>query len=246
MPIEPRSFDVIASELLNEPGIPQLAGEGIVTPAVSEAYKEYAASVSGLIKAGDNYKAVKHEVNTRPMIAPSEREALQREARKTAEEQRSRLVDEGQRALKKLEAALTETATPKLDLKREQAARQELELAISGARPEAAAVGLATNGSREALGALFTSYGKTLLTARGVEDPDRVLKDARAAAVAVAGERGGTPREIVAGKLLKKKGRFVQALPTAASHIDEILAKEDSQQERIAAQRAREDERAGR
>lgn len=49
------------------------------------------------------------------------------------------------------------------------------------------------NGNEEAVAALLSPWGKTLLSARGVRDPERVQADARKVAVASALKRGDTP-----------------------------------------------------
>jgi len=113
-------------------------------------------------------------------------------------------LDEAQgaanRAYSRLETALQDATLPKFDPSREQLARDECALALSNGNPEAGALEFASRGNDEAVAALLSPWGKTLLRSRGVQNPEPVLRDVRKIAVGRALDRGETP----AAKALKE------------------------------------------
>lgn len=216
----------IANRLLGEFPLPNLAAEGGVSPAAADAYREYAGAVNGLIENGENYRSKRAELRANGhKMPPAGLEEEHRRARKEAEGRGHELSFQAKRAFGALEAALSESALPRLDPAREQLARQELDVALADKDAEAAALAVATNGSREATAALFSDYGRTKLRAAGVDD-QRVLAEARKAAAEVAIERGSNVREVTSSQTLRKIGRLAAAR-TAASLVLSNALRED-------------------
>jgi hypothetical protein len=153
---------------------------------------------------------------------------LQTQARQNFESASRDYTHQSKRAFAKYEGALADQAIPRLNPERESAARQELDIVLSGSNPEAAVRKLAMDGSHEALAVLVsTSYGRSSLEARGVQDPDRLITDARKTAASLAGQRGSTPREVVAGKLLGSAGRLAAAQGSIGANAQSALYRDD-------------------
>lgn len=123
--------------------------------------------------------------------------------------------------LAKLRSSLEADTVPTLKPEREAAARDEALLLAGDARGDdliARLTDVAQDGSREALGAILgTSWGRSLLQARGLSRPeqDKALAAIRRTVALGAAEYGATDRERDAGALLNVPDELAAA-PTAA------------------------------
>ena len=214
----------IALSLLNEPKVRQLAAQGHVTPQVAEAFEEYSAAIIAHKRASDEYVAIHDELQSRANQMPSEglREFQQR-ARQNFESASRELTRRSRMAFAKYQAALTAQAVPRINPAREDAGRRELDVVLGSGNVEAAVARLAASGSAEAFAVLVnSSYGKTVLESKGA-DADSLIAEAKTTRASGAAENGSTPREIVAGKLLKTAGRLAGAQGSIASSARSVL-----------------------
>ena len=80
---------------------------------------------------------------------------------------------------------------------------------------------LAQHGSREALAAALTPFGRSLLIARGVtgRDLEETLETVRRYGAATAIERGETPREILSSSILGQLDALGAAKGAAGSFV---------------------------
>jgi len=219
----------IALNLLGEPKVRELAAQGTVTPQVVEAFEEYSSAIRGHKAAADEYVAIRDELNSRAnQIQPQGLRDLQQQARQNYESASREYTHQAKRAFAKYEGALADQAIPRLTPERESAARRELDVVLSGGNPESAGRKLAIGGSHEALAVLVsTSYGRASLEARGVPDPDRVIAETKKTVASLAGEHGSTPRQLIAGKLLKSASRLAAAQGSIGANAHSALYQDD-------------------
>lgn len=119
------------------------------------------------------------------------------EARKARAAAKSKL--HGAQAI--LEAEARTRALPRLDPKREQAARQELQLLCSGSEDPASVLIEAAKGDGELAGCAVSSYGESLLRAKGVPNAKELHKGVCDAAIASARKSSDPRRQTAAAAL---------------------------------------------
>jgi hypothetical protein len=187
----------------------------------------YENAIDDQIKTGQQLEADYAELNAKKDLVPVEAWDRLREQAIAEAQQRSDAADRrAERELAGLIAEVKSDALPRLDPKREPLARQELEAGLgnkTGQAARSAVMDLAQHGSREALSALFTDYGRTLLAGRGVTGPDldETLENART--FAAYRTDGGTVREIIASKALLGIDRLGGARGAAGSYTAGLI-----------------------
>lgn len=177
-------------------------GDAIVSAGIRGELPQYAldaaqdltGALSDALAAGRQLEQDRHELTQRKDLLPEDGyrrlwgEAHVDAKRKTQE---AELVVE--RAYTRLQVALEDAALPTFAPGREQLARDEAALALSGSgNPETLARQLAMDGNEEALAALVSPWGRTLLASRGVENPKQTMREVRSIAVARALDHGET------------------------------------------------------
>jgi hypothetical protein len=127
-------------------------------------------------------------------------------------------------AIESLRERLTDAAQPRLDPAREGLARQETTLALGEAKGDHAAgraITIAQSGSREAVAALNSPFGETLLQSHGVSG--RTLTETRAAirklAARMALEKSANVEEILAAKVLERVDSLGAVRGAASSYV---------------------------
>jgi hypothetical protein len=224
-----RPMGEIVGDILAEFPIPQLAAQGATSPGAAEAFREYTAAVRGQIQAGESYRARRAELQAQEHTMPADGMRIElQKARRQAETDSLLHAGAASRSFARLEEELTDAALPRVSFERESLARQEFDTALSGSNPEAAVLTLAGHGSREAVAVLFTGYGATKLEAAGVEDPGRVLREAKKLAAAAAIERGSSVREVGSAKVLQQLGRLAAAKGAAGGVLHRALYEDDA------------------
>lgn len=200
-----------------------------VLPAeVRAAASDFARAIRDKVSAADQLGLDLNELHAKRDLLPEHgANRLRREALADAE---AKVADAERRqaeAMKTLRAGLLDAASPQIDKAREALARQELEVAIGNAEGGAArsrAVSIAENGSNEAIAAMLSPFGTTLLQARGVtgRDLEEVLHSAKVIARSKVTERGGTARQLVAAKASTRLDRLASANSAAGSYFHSI------------------------
>jgi hypothetical protein len=228
-------LDVIAERVAAE-----FSGTGL-----SERGREYLAtfkqSVRAMAETTRSYQRDKAQLTKRrDTMLPEGYERLQRELRAKAQSDRSSAQTVAQQALRRIEAELERQALPQVSPGREELARGELQVALSGGDPSLRAIDIASNGSREVAATLLTSFGTELLKSRGVQNPDRVQREARRAAISSTLQTSTDASEIVAAKTLATLPRLAAASTAAFDSLGTVLAAEDRAQAQLADLRDRE------
>lgn len=168
-----------------------LAGE--LPQDVLDACQDCTGALRDLIAAGRQLEADRAELTRRRDLLPADGyERLWREAHADAKAKADQGQRDAERAYKRLEASLQDATLPAIPAGREALARDEAALALSVGNPEAEPLDLAGFGNAEAVAALLSPWGKTLLRARGVRNPDKLLAEVRKLTVARAIGRGDT------------------------------------------------------
>lgn len=116
-------------------------------------------------------------------------------------------------ALRALHEAATEASMPQIPAGRESLAREEFAAAIGEATGSKAAIRLldiVSRGSREAAAVAFSSFGQTVLEARGLSGRDftEAMESARAVAANAALEAPQDAAQLVAAKIRQDTGRL--------------------------------------
>jgi hypothetical protein len=192
---------------------------------VRDAHDDYTTAIGDIISTGRQLKTDLDELEAkRDLIPQNGADRLRLEAKNDAGRKYQEADRRAEQSLDRLRDSLLDAALPKLDPKREQLARDELQVALGNAQgPGAAgaAATLATHGSREAVAALFSPFGRTLLASRGVKGPElnRLFDDLRRIAATAAIEHATTPGEILAGRALRKVNALGAARGAAGSYV---------------------------
>lgn len=197
-PAEPNVTDLVAGLIDQHGGAIVKAGlTGELPQDVLDAAQDLTGALRDAIAAGSQIESDFADLNRRRDLIPRDGyDRLIRDAQRDAAEKVKTAQSAAERSYKQLQASLEEAALPQFKPEREQLARDEAALALSAGNPELAATHLALYGNREAVAAMLSPWGKTLLLARGVRDPDRVLKEARKLAVVRAKDEGDSPAAI--------------------------------------------------
>lgn len=212
-----------ATKLLKEEGSALKLKSDELPGDVRDAFADYSTAVVDLVGAGRQLEADRAELAARHDLIPHQ--GYRRLTAKATDDARTKLAESGRaadKAYKRLEATLADAAMPKLSESREALARDEARVALDGQDLEVAALDLATNGTREAVGALTSPWGSTYLQSRGVKNLEGLLGEVRRLAGAVASERGETARERVAGSALAKLRGLGAAGGTARAYVHHL------------------------
>ena len=201
-------------------------GGQLLPQAALDAVGDFKSAISDQIAAGTQLEADARDLRSKRDLLP--REGFQRLRRDAVTEAQRTALDADVRAaqaLDRLRGALADAAVPRLDPAREALARDELRTALDGAHGDRAAeraLAVASSGSPEAAAALLgSSFGETLLKARGLEGRDlrEAMQGARTAAAAAAVKRGTTPREVLVGKLSEQVDGLAAARGAAGTFL---------------------------
>jgi hypothetical protein len=218
----------LAEQVLNDASRELALGSADMTQGVRDAAGDYRSAVSDVLAAGRQAAADLRELGQKRDLLPAQgAERLRNEAIAEASERSADADRRAARAYAKLEAELQAAALPKLNPAREQLARDELREALGdaqGARAITQALDVVRGGSYEAAAALFTTYGSTLLKARGVANPEADLAPVRKVAAAEATSRGKTPGELIAGAAYGRLGKLGAARGAAGSYTLKAIA----------------------
>lgn len=175
---------------------------------VHDAVSDFRAAIDDQLGAADQLAQDTAELQGRRDLLPNAGyQRLRRDAHAEAQQTVLGADRRASDALDRLRLALTDASQPEVKPGRESLARQELALAIgdaSGQEAASRALQVAEHGSREAAAVLGSSFGGTLLQSRGLTGQSftDTISGVRAVVAKVAAKSGGTPRELLAGKLL--------------------------------------------
>ncbi len=135
---------------------------------------------------------------------------LEREARAEAAEKSTAALHAARQTAEAIKRAGLLGAQPQIDPAREQLGRSELDMLVGDGDPahiQVRVAQLAERGSRDAIGALNSSYGRALLESKGLEgrELDETLASARLVVAQTATDNTGrhTESELAAAQLLK-------------------------------------------
>lgn len=204
-------MDLLAENLLTS-SMRELAIKTSDMPqAVRDAASDFEAAIGDVLGAGRQAARDLAELRSKKDLIPGPGfERLRQEAIAEAQARSSEADRRAERAIGTLKQELISAALPRLEPSREALARQELALALGEAQGDQAvsrAITLAQNGSAEAIAALTgTSFGRTLLSARGVSRVDEELARVRLVAAGSAVKRAHSQREVMAGAALERLG----------------------------------------
>lgn len=196
------------------------AGErGSIPREARDAAKDFAGAYREVLEIGRQLARDLAELRQKQDLLPAEALGrLEREAKEAADLRRRAAERDGQRAYARLRLTLEDTLLPALAPRRERLARDEAALALSGGGdPAQAARQLAQHGSAEALAALLSGWGETLLRARGVENPTALRAELRKLAVERALRE--SPDAPAAELLREHVGRLGAVIGSASSEI---------------------------
>jgi hypothetical protein len=218
-------FGALAEQVLNEATRELGLQTDALPQSVRDAAGDYRVAISDVVAAARQLEADTQELNAKRDLIPGP--GWQRLRQEAVSEAQSRGVEADRRAaaaLRRLEDSVAEAALPRIKDGRESLARDEFALALGNAAGNAAAeraLRIAEHGSREAAAVLFSEFGQTVLTARGVDGRDlaETLRAARSIAAASATSRGSTRRELVAGAALTKIPKLAAARGAAGDHL---------------------------
>ena len=188
---------------------------------VLDAAQDFQGALGDQIEAGRQLERDRAELARKKDLLPVDGyQRLWGEAHADAKGKTKDAERAAEHAFKRLETALEDAALPRFDASREALARDEAALAVSNGDPAMAARDLALRGNDEALAALLSPWGLTLLRSRGAADPEQALADVRKIAVQRALER----QETVAAKALKTHlGPLSAAKGTASSQVRTLV-----------------------
>ena len=220
MPIQ--SNHEIATELLSS-GTAALA-LGKLPVEVQDSAADYAAAVQDMLKIGADVAAEHAKLDAQRDLLPGSgynrlSGQLRQEANTRTREADKRATD----ALNAVQDHLVSAASPKVNPAREQLDRQEALLSIGSADGDKL-VGrmtqLAAYGTPD-VAAIFTdsTFGTSLLAARGVQDPAGEIQKIKRA-VAERGV-GGTEQAQLASAALRSMGTFAGARVAAEMHASQ-------------------------
>lgn len=200
----------------------------VMPVAVRDALGDYRRAIRDGMSAADQLEADLAELKAKAdLVPPHGLERLRGEAVADAEQRNGEAYQRATKAMDTLKAEVREAALPKVPREREQLARDELLVAFADAKGAAArtrAVDLAQTGNAEVVGALLSSYGTTLLQARGLggRDLQETLDSVKTLAASVASERATTPRELIAAKAFGRLDRLAAAKGAMGSHLHSV------------------------
>lgn len=220
--IEDADIGRIAGELLEqESKTLRLDGDHMPGP-VRDSFQDYRAAVTDLLAIERGLREDLADLDSRRDTMP--REGYRRLRREAREEARARTAEAdraAREAFGRLEAVLEGAALPQVDASREALARDEAKMLLDAGTPEIAATELASRGSREALSVVASEWGRSYFKSRGLAGPDvdRIHRQVRETAAAVAAENGSTEIERNAGSALRKLGRLATARGAARSAV---------------------------
>ncbi len=181
-------------------------------PYVAALVGDFRANVTEALASGSQLLADMAELKAKSDLLPEAgRARLSREAQAEAETRAKAALNTARTSAATLRRAALLEVQPQVSKERESLAREEFALVIGEGTPDQLALRvakLAEDGSRDSLGVLNSSYGRTLLSARGMEGRD--LEDALSSARRIIaesalehGEARHTPSEIRAAKLYR-------------------------------------------
>ena len=186
----------VVERLVSEHGgaILSAASRGDLPRPVLEAAGDVCGNLSDTLAIGRQLEADLAELEARRDLLPVDGfRRLRADAIADAKKKLAELEPVTDRAVERLEVSLQDAVMPTFQPSREQLSRDECSLALGFGNPELAAHALARDGSPEALAALLSPWGRTVLRARGVHDVDRVIREVRQIAIAQALKRGDSP-----------------------------------------------------
>lgn len=197
---DPTVTDVVTDIVDTHGGAIVKAGlNGALPQAALDAAQDLRDALRANMAAGQQLGDDLAELTRRKDLLPVDGHArLVADAKRDAIAKTAEAENATERAYSRLETALEDAALPTFEPAREQLARDEAALALSGGAPESAALQFALHGNAEAIAALLSPWGATLLRSRGVENVDRTLAEVRRVAVdrAVSNDDNAAARAI--------------------------------------------------
>jgi hypothetical protein len=183
MPPNSETVTDIAERILQEDSAPIIrAGlDGHLPQEALDAAQDLVGAARDVIAVGRQHETDIADIERRRDLLPADGYArLRKDANADAIAKGAEAQRATDQAYERLEDELFKAAMPKFSPEREQLARDEAHLAISvGNSPEAAARDLCMSGNDEAVAALLSPWGDTLLKARGVRDIAKLKRDLR-------------------------------------------------------------------
>jgi hypothetical protein len=229
MPPNTPTVSEVVENVLNEGTGPIIkAGmRGEISRETLDAAQDFKGIYQDALATGRQLEADLADLHGKKDLLPAAGfERLARDARAEADTKVRALDGDGRRAYERMKSGLEADTLPRFDPSREQLARDEAALALSGpGDPSSLARDLALNGTEESVAALLSPWGATLLRARGVERPDAVLKSVRDVAVQRAIGEGRT----TAAQLLRGLGKLGAVMGSAGSETRSLVRGEGGQ-----------------
>jgi hypothetical protein len=192
--------------------------------AIHEHVGAFRARVNEALAASAQLEADRAELAAKADLIPTAGAArLAREAQAEAETRASTALNAARQSTEILRRAALLQAQPQVDKAREALAREELALIVGEGTPDQLAMRvakLAESGSRDALGALNSSFGRALLETRGLagRDLDDTLASAQRIIVQSAADNPGrhSEAELKAAALYVATGELDGAVGAAS------------------------------
>jgi hypothetical protein len=197
---------------------------------VKELVTGFHGHVGNALAAGAQLAADRAELRAKAdLLPPAGAERLGREAQAEAEAAAKDAMRRARQSAEALRRAAMLEAMPQIDSAREQLSRSELDMLVGTGSPAELLVRvhrIAEAGSRDAVAALLSPYGRSLLQTRGLSgsDLDGALTSAQKVVVesAEANAARHTPAELRSARLWKAVGELdgaTAATSFALGHI---------------------------
>jgi hypothetical protein len=191
---------------------------------VEQLVGAYRGSVREALTSGEQLRADREELRAKAdLLPPAGAARLEREAKAEAEARSKDAMQKARIAAESLRRAALLDAQPKPNKEREVLGREELSMLVgngSAAQIMAAIHRVAERGSRDAVAALGSDFGRALIESRGLvgRDLDDALSSARKVIVETAetNKARHTPAELRAARLWKSVGELDAATAAAS------------------------------
>jgi hypothetical protein len=197
---------------------------------VRELVGAFRANVTEALQAGAQLESDRAELTAKADLIPAAGAArLAREAEAEAKERAKSALNNARSAAATLRRAALLEVQPQVKPEREALSRGELEMLIGEGTPDQLSLriaNIAASGSRDALGALNSDYGRALLRSRGMEgrDLDEALTSARRVIAETALENPGrhSEKELAAARLYRSTGELANAVAASSFYLGHI------------------------
>lgn len=197
---------------------------------VRELVGAYRGHVREALAAGAQLEADRAELRSKSdLIPPAGAQRLEREAHAEATDRAKSAMDKARASVENLRRAALLDAQPKPDKEREGLGRDELNMIVGSGSPAELMTRVhrvASTGSRDAVAALMSPFGRSLLYARGLagSDLDGALASARKVVVESAETNASrhTAGEIRAARLYAATGGMDGAVAAASFALGHV------------------------